>query len=202
VKPLSKLLYVGTYTAGIPLSGVVNVYGLSLENSQPGSGKILIVLAYIVMFVVMFLWFHLYYRAWKAIQDGHARATPTKAVGFLFIPFFNAYWMFHAIWGFAKDYNSFIARHLLNAKRLPEKLFFAYVISILLWAIPGVNVLAVAATLLLNIPIMLKMCDAINSLPNVTSESDLPDSREGVGAEAVIGNTPRLSLSGDEVVNK
>ena len=172
---LSKLLYVGTYLLGIPLSGVINAYGLSLESSQKGTGIILIVSAYIMMFLVMFLWFHLYYTGWKAIQDGHARTTPARAIGFLFIPFYNAYWMFPAIWGFAKDYNAFIARHSLNIKRLPEKLFLTYVISILLWAIPGLNIFAAVLTLALNIPIMSKMCDAINAL-RVSPEIDVADS--------------------------
>src|SRR5215472_4189380 len=40
----------------------------------------------------------LIYQMWQSIQDGHARTTPGKAVGFLFIPFFNLYWMFQAVW--------------------------------------------------------------------------------------------------------
>ena len=171
MKLLSKTLYVGTYIAGIPVSGIINTYGMSLENSQKGSGIILMVFAFIIMFLVIFLWFHLYYRAWKAIQDGYARTTPAKAVGFLFIPFFNAYWMFQAIWGFAKDYNAFIARHSIHIKRLPEKLFLTYVISCLLWLIPGVNIFAAAITILLNLPIMWKMCDAVNALPSVSTET-------------------------------
>ncbi|MEO8434990.1 MAG: hypothetical protein ABI596_08855 [Pyrinomonadaceae bacterium] len=178
---LSRSLYVGAYIVGIPLSGIMNVYGLSLETSLRGSGMVLIVFAYIVMFMVIFLWFHLYYKGWKAIRDGHARTTPARAVGFLLIPVFNGYWMFQAIWGFAKDYNTFIDRHSIDTRRLPEKLFLAYVITILLWAIPGVNVLAAAITLILNIPIMWKMCDAINAVQSVSTETDIPDA-ESTGA--------------------
>lgn len=133
-----------------------------------------------MMFVVMFLWFHLYYRGWKVIQDGHARTTPSRAIGFLFVPFYNAYWIFQAIWGFAKDYNAFIARHSLNTQRLPEKLFLVYVISILLWAIPVANILAVLATLVLNIPIMWKLCDAINALRSISTETNPADSSENL----------------------
>jgi len=38
------------------------------------------------------------YKAWEAIQNGHARTSPGKAVGFLFIPCFSLYWMFPAYW--------------------------------------------------------------------------------------------------------
>ena len=183
MKLLSKGLYLGTYILGIPVSGIINTYGMSLESSDQGSGVILIVFAYLIMFLVIFLWFHLYYRGWKAIQDGYARTTPAKAVGLLLIPFFNAYWMFPAIWGFAKDYNAFIARHSINVRRLPDKLFLAYVISCLLWAVPGVNILAAVVTLFLNIPIMWKMCDAINALQLVSAETQIVHHPEIAGAK-------------------
>ena len=48
-----------------------------------------------------------WHRAWRAIQGPAARTTPGKAVGFMFIPFFNLYWAFQLIWGFAKDTNAF-----------------------------------------------------------------------------------------------
>lgn len=57
------------------------------------------------------LYFILMYRFWQIIQDGFARTTPGKAVGFLFIPVFNFYWYFVAYLGLAKDQNKYITRH-------------------------------------------------------------------------------------------
>lgn len=45
------------------------------------------------------------HRAWSIIPQGYARTTPGKAIGFLFIPFFNIYWLFQAFPGWASDYN-------------------------------------------------------------------------------------------------
>lgn len=53
----------------------------------------------------------LVYKFWQVIQDGYTRTTPGKAVGFLFIPFFNLYWWFVAFFGLSKDQNAFIDRH-------------------------------------------------------------------------------------------
>jgi hypothetical protein len=53
----------------------------------------------------MVLWYIILYRCWELIQDGNPRTTPGKAVGFLFIPFYNFYWMFVAFPGWAKDVN-------------------------------------------------------------------------------------------------
>jgi len=53
----------------------------------------------------------LLYQFWKLVQDGNARTTPGKAVGFLFIPFYNFYWMFIAYWGLANELKRYISVH-------------------------------------------------------------------------------------------
>ncbi|MEA5079778.1 MAG: DUF4339 domain-containing protein [Anaerolineaceae bacterium] len=53
----------------------------------------------------------LLYQFWKLVQDGNARTTPGRAVGFLFIPLFNFYWMFIAYWGLAKELKRYISVH-------------------------------------------------------------------------------------------
>ena len=90
-----------------------------------GVGLVLSVFS-LVQVVVLCLFWH---RAWRTIQDGCARTTPAKAVGFLFIPFFNLYWAFQMIWGFAKDYNAFCRRHEIDgAPHLPEGFFLTVTI--------------------------------------------------------------------------
>jgi hypothetical protein len=58
--------------------------------------------------------FVLLYRAWRVIDDGRSSPTPAKAVGFLFIPFFNVYWVYVALWGLARRLNRFGRRHELD----------------------------------------------------------------------------------------
>jgi hypothetical protein len=53
----------------------------------------------------------LVYKFWQILQDGFARTTPGKAVGFMFIPFFNFYWLFVAYYGLSKDQDAYIKRH-------------------------------------------------------------------------------------------
>lgn len=45
------------------------------------------------------------HRAWSILQPVGARTTPGAAVGFLFIPFFNLYWLFVAYKGLAEDWS-------------------------------------------------------------------------------------------------
>ncbi|MGH9580726.1 MAG: hypothetical protein ACRD2R_07020, partial [Terriglobales bacterium] len=106
----------------------------------------------------------LWYKAWAAIQDGHARTTPGKAIGLLFIPFFNFYWAFQALWGWAKDYNAYTARHGIQAPRMPEGLFLAYVILFIVAFIPALGVLASLVALVLAVVMAAKICDGVNAL--------------------------------------
>jgi len=46
-----------------------------------------------------------HYKCWKAVPKEIARTTPGKAIGFLFIPFFNFYWAFVSYMGLAEDLN-------------------------------------------------------------------------------------------------
>ena len=84
---------------------------------------ILTIVPRLVFLLTAILVLSLYYKMWKAIQDGHARMTPRNAVILLFIPLYNFYWIFQVLWGFAKDYNSFVDRHQIAASKLPENLF-------------------------------------------------------------------------------
>lgn len=59
---------------------------------------------------------------WEIIQDdGFAMTTPQKAVGFLFIPIFNLYWVFVAYYGLSKQINEYIARHNLDSRFKSKK---------------------------------------------------------------------------------
>ena len=61
-----------------------------------------------------------YYKMWKALPPAFARTTPGKAIGFLFIPIYNFYWMFKAVWGWTQDFNRYRHERNLGAARAPE----------------------------------------------------------------------------------
>lgn len=135
--------------------GVFLIFGIALVLALIAS----------VLFVVVV------YKMWGAIQDGYARTDPGRAVGFLFIPFFNIYWAFQALWGFAKDYNSYLERHGLNLRRLPEGIFVAYIILCLGAWIPFLGWLLVAANMVVGTIMIAKVCDAVNALPDAGDSS-------------------------------
>lgn len=78
----------------------------------------------------------LLYQMWKVVQDGYASVSPGSAVGLLFVPIFNLFWLFIAIRGLAHECNQVIQRHGYNARPAPVGLALAYCICLL---IPWLN---------------------------------------------------------------
>jgi hypothetical protein len=68
------------------------------------------------------------YRAWAQIQDGIARTTPGKAVGYRFIPFFNFYWEFVAVKGLAEDIEHYAHARKIAIEPIPRRLPLSYCI--------------------------------------------------------------------------
>lgn len=105
-----KKLSVGIYAASLGLFLLVLlivigifVLGVSSNNSginmAIGVGLNFGILAYLQFMAVHTIFnFLILSRMWGAIQDGQTQITVGKAIGFLFIPFFNIYWIFRA-WG-------------------------------------------------------------------------------------------------------
>lgn len=74
-------------------------------------------------------------RCWSIIQGTTARTTPGKAVGFLFIPFFNLYWTFIAYAGLATDANKYA-----ESQRLKSSINYGLAVSAcIIFFIPYLN---------------------------------------------------------------
>jgi hypothetical protein len=175
MQKMSKGFYIGGYFAGAGVSIVLMVvvfvvFAVSAAqrpNDEPPIAILgFLILAMLPMFFSVVVLFMFIYRMWESIQDGHARMTPGKAVGFMLIPFFNLYWIFPVYQGFAQDYNQYIARRQLNLPRLDEQLFLYHPIAILCSIIPFLGGLASIAAIVLLVIIISKTCDAVNALSN------------------------------------
>lgn len=163
---LSKGFYLGSIAGGLVVYVLLIVVSVAMSASRnPEAGILSLILgALVLLYLVVVLWV-LMYKAWAAIQDGYARTTPGKAVGFMFIPFFNIYWIFQALHGFAKDYNTYLDRHGVSAPKLTEGLFLAICILTLVSLVPFLGILAALVNVVLVIIVAGKVCDAVNALP-------------------------------------
>jgi hypothetical protein len=120
----------------------------------------------LLIFVAGILGMICLYRAWCCVQPGGARSTPGKAVGFLFIPFFNIYWIFVAFYGWAQDWTRIRASHsnLAAMPRVSPPLFLTALIAGLCVIIPVVNLLALVAYPILYLIMMAQMHRVVNSM--------------------------------------
>lgn len=111
------------------------------------------------------------YRAWTILQPAGASTTPGKAVGFLFIPFFNYYWAFIAYWKWAQEWNATCNRYhsLQFAPRGSEGSFLAMAIC---QCVSLVFSLAGLGHLIMYYVGMKSMCDVINHAAAHAKQSD------------------------------
>jgi hypothetical protein len=147
---MSKFLYIlGLVGSGI-LALLFTILAVDPKTTEMAAAvPIPILIALIVHLVFV-------YKFWNSIQDGHPRMTPGKAIGFLFIPFFNIYWLFQVYPGFATDYNRYIQEKGIQARPLSQGLLTAMAIFILV-SIPVVNWIVQAMAIS-------KICDAVNAI--------------------------------------
>lgn len=116
----------------------------------------LMYLACIACMVVSSIFFLInIYRAWSCLAAGVPSTSPGKAIGFLFIPFFNLYWIFVAIAGLPKDWNRIVSSYedLHNAPRMSEGVFLMYSIG---------SIIFPPLSLIVIFPMMSQICNGIN----------------------------------------
>lgn len=133
---LSKTVFVYCWIAVRIIAGIFSVLGLVLAIRKEANSTLIATFAAADVFLVcsVLIEMLLFYKMWAAIQDDHVSVSPTKAVGFLFVPVFNIYWALYMVPGFAEDYNAFIQRRAIKAKDLPIVLFLIYAFAFMLSA--------------------------------------------------------------------
>ena len=125
----------------------------------------------IVSIYFIVVWCIFLYKAWLSIQKKRKGITPGVAVGFLFIPFLNFFWVFKAVWGFAKDYNLY-ASEIGVQFRLKEWLFLTSCITFIIYLVVSFVTLPTVGSILfiiqsiIFIKVTWDICDAVNNLPS------------------------------------
>ncbi len=172
IVPVSPAFYIsiiaGSFGLVLVLTLISSVFIYLADEPIIGGGVACVsALPVLVGMTAMCVFIH---RIWDAIQMGQPRTTPGKAVGFLFIPFFNFYWAFQVYWGWAKDYNRLIAEHGIDAPAMPEGLALALcifmVVTTPLGFIPFLGPLVSIAGLVLLLTFVAKACGAVEALIN------------------------------------
>ena len=166
--PVSKAFYLGsiltccavTIMAGLIILASYASNSFRDDDAIIGFAVVLIIpTVYLAVVIAMFL-----YKMWSAIQDGHARATPGQAVGFMFIPLFNLYWVFQAYYGWTRDFNTYAGSRAIPAPRMPEGLALTMCILMLCSMIPILGIVISIVNLVLLSVFVSKACDGLNAI--------------------------------------
>ncbi len=95
----------------------------------------------------------LHYRCWEALPPQYSATTPGRAVGLMFVPFYNFYWVFVSYHGLAKGYREY--GHSVGDRRIEDVSGLGLVIGIIsiaswtLTLIPGASILLGGAALVI-----------------------------------------------------
>lgn len=138
---------------------------------------IVLLSSYVLQLLFVVLWVHFLYRAWRAIQGEGAWTSAGKAIGLLFIPLLNFFWVFNAIPGLALDVNTAIRRRTLNIPAVPIAPAFLIPILAALGApyLPIVWILKLLFRLLcfvMMIVFVRTISDSVNGLMNALRDSE------------------------------
>lgn len=184
VKPVSKGLYLGSIVGGgiLTIILLIPAYALMLsgddEAAMAGAG--IVCFSYVPMIFAVVMLAILVYKMWAAIQAGPARTTPGKAVGFLFIPLFNLYWMFQAYWGWTVDYNRYVTEAGITAPRAPQGVALTFCILAICGIIPFVGILVG----LINLVLMIIFLNAaVNGINAIAAAAHTPPAVAGVASD-------------------
>lgn len=163
-------MFAFSFTAGL----VAYMQAVSVWEGSAGNWMLLSIVSAVYLAVIQLV---LWWKAWKSMQPYGCRTSPGQAIGFLFIPVVNFYWVFQAFWGYAKDFNSNIDAYELEIPRLPETLFLAYTVVLLLtgltfW-IPLLNALLSLGGIVLTILVVNKVVNSVNNI----GRAPLPESK-------------------------
>ncbi len=159
------------------------IAAVSLAQQDPenaatagGFGGILLLLGSVSLVASAIFYYIIIYRAWLCLKAGAPRTTPGAAVGFLFVPFYNLYWMFVAINGLPKDWNRIVSSYedLHNAPRLSETTFLLFCIGSLVFP---------PLSMIVMFPMLSQLCRGINFFAyrkNLTSSAGSPSGFGGI----------------------
>jgi hypothetical protein len=168
---MSKRLWCGLYAVSVAFLIATMFLGAILamlaSDEAVGPNVFIGAISALVLGYLQFVLVHtittliLLFKMWKGLEDGVTPVTAGKAVGFLFIPFFNIYWFFRVWGGYPTEYNKFVERNHLAAPPISSGIFMAFVITV---ALTAVLVLPILILPFVTIFLIARGCDSINNL--------------------------------------
>ena len=145
---------------------------------------LILAIASIVMIICFVIFYIILYRLWKftiakAYELDIAPSIPTagQAVGYLFIPFYNFYWLFKGIGKLPLEINVIAKRYDVQ-KLVPDNLGYIIASLSIVGLIPFIGYVTSAINFLILLPLFLKNCAEVCEL--IDDSGITPDKASGI----------------------
>ena len=128
IKEVERFFNLATGTAV-----AATILSLRLLFSESRFGE-LMELIFGLVSLATWLIFHWY--AWSSIPPAVRETTPSRAVGFLLIPFYNCYWVFKSCGGLSRGLKSALNQYGIEAPKVIPEMAIGYSVTFaLLWVV-------------------------------------------------------------------
>lgn len=144
--------------------GIDAAMGRNRGDPPSVPATILMLIAVLVLIAGIVSYCVLLYRAWNQIQDARPRTTPGLAVGLLFVPLFNFYWIFVAVYGLSQELNKYAAQRSIQEPRVAEGLALTTCILLICTIIPCLGGLVALVNLPLTLIVLWQIADASRAI--------------------------------------
>jgi len=169
-----------TFYSLLYTSAAIFFIGLALIfTDSPEIGLVFIFVSSILIIITFVLFYIILYRVWKFViaKEHELGITPSipsagQAVGYLFIPLFNIYWLFKGIGKLPVDIN-LVAKKYDTQKVVQDNLGYIIAILALIGFIPIVGYITGAINFLILLPIFIARCIEVCEL--IISSDVTPD---------------------------
>jgi tRNA A-37 threonylcarbamoyl transferase component Bud32 len=138
--------------------------------------------------IATFFWAILHYRCWQVLPSKHRATSPGKALGFLFIPFFNFYWAFVSFPKLADGYNALRREKGQAPDPVMKVLGVAYAVHfIICWTIAWYPLIGLGACIIETVLFLLFYQRVVNSVKKCLA---LPESNSGFSPQLEKSSAP------------
>jgi len=169
---IAKKVSVGGYVVTALIAGLL-WFPFRFEESSYGREQDVLIMIFVCAFLTNLVLLRVIYKAWAALPSSYARTAPGQAVGFMFVPFYNLYWVWNVYAGFAKDFNRYVKEVDPGIPPQPDGFYIAFCIfhSYLTLLLPFITPYLLIPDLLILTPIMVGiMANAVNALAGVAGK--------------------------------
>lgn len=116
-----------------------------------GSSFVLRIGLFVASLVCVISYLEIIYFSWRILEFEKVKFSPAKAIGFLFIPFYNIWWAYYSTMSLVEELQSFASRR--NIKSIPEinsKFTLSVAVLSMLVFIPFVSVFVLIPFLIVS----------------------------------------------------